>query len=422
MARHPIIMPQLGESITSGTITKWHKKTGETIEIDEVLFEISTEKVESEIPSIMGGRIEVIHYPEGTTIDVGKVIAEIEDDLSIPFSAGGKVVANQGERDSSPPVQTTAVKSLDSERPTKHYTPLVKSMAQKSGVPLSELDKIQGTGVGGRVNKEDFENYLNNRSHVPSLAVSPSTTATVQVNRSTASSSERITIIPMDNMRKAIAKNMVTSKLTSPHVNSCSEVDLTHLVKFRESFKDHFFKQEGFKLTYTPFIARAIISALKDFPFVNASIDGDNIVVKKDINLGLAVAVPGNGLIVPVIKESDGLSMVGLCRVINQLAEKARNKKLTLDDLQGGTFTYTNVGSFGTIWGTPIILQPQVGIYSSGAIQKRPVVVDEDAIAVRSMMYGVHTYDHRLVDGEMGGRFLEAVHFYLKNMDFKTLF
>jgi 2-oxoglutarate dehydrogenase E2 component (dihydrolipoamide succinyltransferase) len=215
---------------------------------------------------------------------------------------------------------------------------------------------------------------------------------------------------------------MVASKLTSPHVNSISEVDLSHLVKFRESFKNEFFQQEGFKLTYTPFIMMAIIKALKEFPRVNASIDGDNIVLKKDINLGCAVAVPGNGLVVPVIKGADNLNMVGLCRAVNNLALKARAKKLTLDELQGGTFTFTNVGSFGTLMATPVILQPQLGIYASGVIQKRPIVTADDSIAIRHMMYGTHTYDHRLVDGELGGKFLEAVHRNLREMDGKTMF
>jgi 2-oxoglutarate dehydrogenase E2 component (dihydrolipoamide succinyltransferase) len=215
---------------------------------------------------------------------------------------------------------------------------------------------------------------------------------------------------------------MVISKQTSPHVNSIGEVDMAHLVKFREAFKNEFEKQEGFKLTYTPFILKAIVMALKEYPLVNASIDGDNIIVKKDINIGCAVAVPGNGLVVPNIKGADSLSMVGLCRALNTLANKARAKKLTMDELTGGTFTFTNVGSFGTLLATPIILQPQLGIYAAGVIQKRVVVLEDDAIAVRPMMYGTHTYDHRLVDGELGGKFLEAVHRNLKTMDPKSLF
>jgi len=226
----------------------------------------------------------------------------------------------------------------------------------------------------------------------------------------------------MDNMRKAIAKNMVASKQISPHVNSIEEVDLTHLVTFREGFKNEFQKQEGFKLTYTPFIMYAIVQALKEHPLVNSSIEGDNIIMKKDINLGMAVAVPGNGLIVPVVKNADALNMTGLCRAVNDLALKARAKKLTMDDLSGGTFTFSNVGSFGTLVATPIILQPQVGIYASGVIQKRVVVLPGDVMAIRSMMYGTHSYDHRLVDGELGGKFLASIHNNLRNMDPKSLF
>ncbi len=223
-------------------------------------------------------------------------------------------------------------------------------------------------------------------------------------------------------MRKMIAKNMRESKQISPHVNSVSEVDLSHLVKFREGFKASFQKQEGFKLTYTPFILYALIQSLRDFPLVNASVDGDNIIKKKDINLGCAVAVPGNGLVVPVIRGADTLNMLGICRKLDDLANRARAKKLNVDELQGGTFTFTNVGSFGTLLATPVILQPQVGIYAAGVIQKRPVVTADDAIGIRHMMYGTHTYDHRLVDGELGGKFLEGVHQHLREMKPETLF
>jgi 2-oxoglutarate dehydrogenase E2 component (dihydrolipoamide succinyltransferase) len=228
--------------------------------------------------------------------------------------------------------------------------------------------------------------------------------------------------IPMNNMRKAIAKNMVLSKQISPHVNSVSEVDLSHLVKFREGFKNEFLNQEGFKLTYTPLIMKAIIDALKEFPLVNSSLEGDNIIQKKYINLGFAVAVPGQGLTVPNVKEADTLNMTGLCRMVNRLADKARKRKLSMDEMSDGTYTFSNVGSFGTLFATPIILQPQVGIYASGAIKKRVMVVKDDAIAVRSMMYGTHSYDHRLVDGELGGLFLEAIHRNLREMDPSKLF
>ena len=307
----------------------------------------------------------------------------------------------------------------------RFYTPLVKKMAQKNNVSLSELASITGSGAGGRVNRADFEVYLVNRGDsggnktaTPAAPV-PTTSSSAPVAATVTGREERV---PMDNMRKAIARNMVQSKLTSPHVNSVSDVDLTHLVKFREGFKVEFKKQEGFNLTYTPFIMWAIIQALKEYPMVNASIDGDDIVMKKDINLGCAVAVPGNGLVVPVIKGADTLNMTGLCRQIDSLAHKARAKKLTMEELTGGTFTFTNVGSFGTLLATPVILQPQVGIYAAGVIQKRVVVMKDDSIGVRSMMYGTHTYDHRLVDGELGGKFLESVHRNLRELDPSQLF
>ena len=429
MARMKIVMPQMGESITNGTITKWHKQPGDEIDIDEILLEISTDKVESEIPSPIKGRVEALHFAEGETVDVGILIAEIEDYLSIAFSNDSAAApASKSESKSAPadkpsPAQPAASTKKDTSG-TKFYTPLVKAMAKDAGVSLAELDSVQGSGAGGRVNKKDFENFMKNRSgggaasaSSPAASAAPARVAAPPAY----GSGDRVEIIPMDNMRKRIADNMVASKQISPHVNSISEVDLTHLVKFREGFKLEFQKQEGFKLTYTPFICRAIIMALKEFPYVNASVDGGNIVLKKDINLGLAVAVPGNGLIVPVIKQADTLNMTGLCRQINDLALRARAKKLTMDDLTGGTFTFSNVGSFGTLMATPIILQPQVGIYASGVIQKRPVVVG-DAIAVRNMMYGTHAYDHRLVDGELGGKFLEAIHQHLREMDPKDMF
>ncbi len=411
MARHDIIMPQMGESITTGTITKWHKQVGDEVKIDEILLEISTDKVESEIPSPYKGKVTAVLYKEGDTIDVGKKIAEIDDDMNAALVRPAAALA--------PAPALAPAMNIESDQ-RRFYTPLVRAMAKEHGLSVQDLRQIEGTGLAGRVNKSDLENFLavsNKKS-----AATVQKTATPSQNYTQAVSSGRVEIIAMDNMRKAIARNMVASKLTSPHVNSIGEVDLTPLVKFRESFKHEFKKQEGFNLTYTPFIMYALIKALKEFPYVNASLDGDNIVLKKDINLGCAVAVPGNGLVVPVIKNADSLNMVGLCRAINILAEKARNKKLSMDDLQGGTFTFTNVGSFGTLLATPVILQPQLGIYAAGVIQKRVVVMEGDAIAVRSMMYGTHTYDHRLVDGELGGKFLEYVHKTLRELKAEILF
>lgn len=433
--RHEIVMPQMGESITTGTITKWHKQPGDMIKLDEILLEISTDKVESEIPSPVEGRIEELLYKEGDTVDVQKLIAIVEDDTSVPFKgAGGAPAAASAPKAApaaeAPKAAAPAAAAAPAPAPAethddRFYTPLVKAMAQEAGVPLSELAKVKGTGAGGRVNKADFEAYVANRKGGTAPQASASKAAAPAAPAYTGpvfTSTDRVEIIPMDNMRKTIARNMQASKLTSPHVNSIDEVDMTNLVKFRESFKKQFEKEEGFSLTYTHFILYAIVQALKEFPIVNASIDGDNIVMKKDINLGCAVAVPGNGLVVPVIKGADNLNIRGIARQLDVLVKKAKNKKLTMDDLTGGTYTFTNNGSFGVLIATPVILQPQLGIFCVGTIAKRPVVTKDDAIAIRHMMYATHTYDHRVIDGEMGSKFLRHVINTLQTMDPAALF
>jgi pyruvate dehydrogenase E2 component (dihydrolipoamide acetyltransferase) len=427
MARVEVVMPQMGESITTGTITKWNKQPGDTIEIDEILLEISTDKVESEIPSPVEGKVVELLYPEGETIDVGKVIAYIDDDMNaeVSSSAPAPAAAKEEAPAAAPAAAAAAAPASAPAAETggrRFYTPLVKKLAQENGVPLSELANLQGSGAGGRVNKEDFENYLKTRGKGGAPAAS-SGGASLNLQTGPAyGPNDRVEIVPMDNMRKAIAKNMQTSKLVSPHVNSIVDCDVTNLVKFREGFKHEFKKQEGFSLTYTHFILYSLVQALKEFPMVNASIDGDNIVLKKDINLGCAVAVPGNGLVVPVIKGADNLNITGIARALNDLVQKARNKKLTMDDLSGGTYTFTNNGSFGVMAATPVILQPQVGIFCCGAIKKTPVVTDELAIAIRDIMYLTHTYDHRLVDGELGSMFLMHVKKNLETMDPSALF
>jgi pyruvate dehydrogenase E2 component (dihydrolipoamide acetyltransferase) len=430
--RHEIVMPQMGESITTGTITKWHKQPGDKIKLDEILLEISTDKVESEIPSPVEGRIEELLYKEGDTVDIQKLIAVIEDDLSVPFKGAGgatqaaapKAAATVAEAPKAQ-VQNTAAAApaAAAEEDDRFYTPLVKAMAKDAGVPLSELAKVKGTGAAGRVNKADFEAYVATRKGGASSSASQSKAPSAPAYTGPVfTSSDRVEIIPMDNMRKTIARNMQASKLTSPHVNSIDEVDMTNLVKFRESFKKQFEKEEGFALTYTHFILYAIVQALKEFPIVNASIDGDNIVMKKDINLGCAVAVPGNGLVVPVIKGADNLNIRGIARQLDILVKKAKTKKLTMDDLTGGTYTFTNNGSFGILIATPVILQPQLGIFCVGTIAKRPIVTKDDAIAIRQMMYATHTYDHRVIDGEVGSKFLRHVINTLQTMDPAALF
>ena len=428
MARIEIVMPQMGESITTGTITKWHKAAGETIELDATLFEISTDKVESEIPSPVKGKIVELLYPEGTTVDVGRPIAIIEDDMNAAVSAPAAKAAPAPAAKAEAPAPVAAKAAAApaaapvEEAGRRFYTPLVKAMAQEAGIPLSELASIQGSGAAGRVNKEDLEAYISGRGKASSAAPAAKAAPAPSAVPAGGTTVGRTEVIPMDNMRKAIAKNMVLSKQTSPHVNSVDEIDMTNLVKFREKFKNDFKKREGFNLTYSHFILYAIVQALKENPMVNGSVDGDNIVIKKDIHLGCAVSVPGNGLVVPVIKYAGDLNLTGIARQLDTLANKARTKKLTMDDLSGGTYTFTNNGSFGVLFATPVILQPQVGIFATGVIKKRIMIQEDDSMAIRSMMYGTHTYDHRIIDGEMGSKFLASVKHHLENMNPEALF
>ncbi len=433
MARVEVVMPQMGESITTGTITKWHKAAGEVIELDAILLEISTDKVESEIPSPIQGKIVELLYPEGATVDVGKPIAIIEDDMNAAVSAPATAPAKKAEAPkaekvaASAPAPTQEVAHAEPEEEGfRFYTPLVKAMAKEAGVALSELKHIKGSGAAGRVNKADLEAYIAGPRKTGASAVSSAPAKAAPAGSAAPSGTpqlrgtDRVEIVAMDNMRKTIAKNMVLSKQTAPHVNSIDEIDMTGLVKAREKIKIEFKKREGINLTYSHFVLYAIVQALKEHPLVNASIEGDNIVIKKDIHLGCAVATP-TGLVVPVIKNASNLNLTGLARALDVLANKAKTKKLTMDDLTGGTYTFTNNGSFGTLIATPVILQPQVGIFCTGVIKKRVMVTEDDAIAIRSMMYGTHTYDHRLIDGELGSKFLASVKHHLETMNPENL-
>lgn len=430
MAKIEVVMPQMGESITTGTITKWHKAAGEVIELDAILLEISTDKVESEIPSPIGGKIVQLLYPEGATVDVGKAIAIIEDDLNAAVDAApapkaaaapttAKAEAPAASQSAAAPAAAPVVEEDDSG--FRFYTPLVKAMAKEAGVPLSELKNVKGSGAAGRVNKADLEAYIagGRKAGAPAAKSAPAGSA-APTGKAETRGSDRVEIVAMDNMRKAIAKNMVLSKQTSPHVNSIDEIDMTNLVKQREKLKNEYKKREGINLTYSHFVLYAIVQALKEHPLINSSIEGDNIVIKKDIHLGCAVATP-TGLVVPVIKNAGDLNLTGLARQLDVLATKAKTKKLTMDDLSGGTYTFTNNGSFGTLIATPVILQPQVGIFCTGVIKKRVMVMEDDSMAIRSMMYGTHTYDHRLIDGELGSKFLASVKHHLENMNVSDL-
>ena len=420
MARIEVVMPQMGESITTGTITKWHKAPGEVIELDAILLEISTDKVESEIPSPIQGKIVELLYPEGTTVDVGRAIAIIEDDMNAavaaPVAKSAPAPVEAPKAAAAPVVAAPAPIVEVVEEGFRFYTPLVKAMAKEAGIALSELKNVKGSGAAGRVNKADLEAYIANRGKGGSATTKAGPVATsAPVGVPQTRGTDRVEIVAMDNMRKAIAKNMVLSKQTSPHVNSIDEIDMTNLVKSREKIKNEFKKREGINLTYSHFVLYAIVQALKEHPLINASIEGDNIVIKKDIHLGCAVATP-TGLVVPVIKNAQDLNLTGIARQLDVLANKAKSKKLTMDDLSGGTYTFTNNGSFGTLIATPVILQPQVGIFCTGVIKKRVMVMEDDSMAIRSMMYGTHTYDHRLIDGELGSKFLASVKHHLETM------
>lgn len=421
-----VIMPQMGESIAEGTIAKWHKKIGDKVGKDETLLEISTDKVDSEIPSPAAGILAEILFPEQTTVGVNTVIARLTTDVNAKIILSSPapvqpVAATVAQRvvTSAPVQQAVASQTQTSDR---FYSPLVLNIARTEGVTMSELGTIPGTGANNRVSKNDILAYVEGKKSgkpaaVPQFKVpvpvpaysSPKPAAPITY------SAGRVEIIKMDTMRKAISEHMVRSKHTSAHVGSVSEADLTSIVKFREKNKSSFEKREGFNLTFTPFFLEAVVKAIKDFPLMNASVDGDTIIIRKDINLGIAVALE-NGLIVPVIKNAEQKNLAGIARSLNDLATRARNKKLVPDEVTGGTFTVTNPGGFGNLYGFPIINQPQVAILGVGAIKKRPVVID-DAIAIRSMVYISMSYDHRIIDGALGGMFMQKVVSYLENFD-----
>jgi pyruvate dehydrogenase E2 component (dihydrolipoamide acetyltransferase) len=421
-----VVMPQMGESIAEGTITKWHKKVGDKIGKDETLLEISTDKVDSEIPSPAAGVLAEILFPEQTTVSVHTVLARISTSGQGSVSqskpaAMEHTVSQPSVATPKPHIVESAVQTSLREQPLsgRFYSPLVLNIARTENIPMAELEQIPGTGSGGRVSKKDILTYIEQKKSgkvtTPAFASPAQSYQSHKPALPITYPAGRVEIVKMDTMRKAIAEHMVRSKHTSPHVGSVSEADVTNIVRFREKHKATFEKREGFHLTYTPFFLDAVVKALKDYPMLNSSVDGDNIIIRKDINLGVAVALE-NGLIVPVIKNADQKNLVGLARSLNDLALRARSKKLVPDEVTGGTFTVTNPGGFGNLYGFPIINQPQVAILGVGAIKKRPVVID-DAIAIRSMVYISMSYDHRIIDGALGGMFMQKVVFYLENFD-----
>lgn len=441
-----LVMPKLGESIMEATILKWHKQKGDTIAQDETLLDIATDKVDSEVPSTVAGVIEEILFsvddvvPIGTTIArirvaasnnategfAGKVINEYEDAEEVPYapSASAKVTSLAGNSTNN---------NSNSNNKIRFYSPLVLNIAQSEGISMSDLENIPGTGQDGRVSKKDILAFVANRKSGVSQSAQPVQQAQVQQARvipqqdKTRNEAQlpaviqgNVEIIEMDRMRKLIAKHMVDSKRTSPHVTSFAECDVTNLVLWREKVKKDFEKREGEKITFTPLFIEAIVKCIKKYPWLSSSVDGDRIIVKKDIGIGMATALPSGNLIVPVIKNADQLNLVGLAKQVNNLANAARTGKLKPDDTSGGTFTLTNVGTFGSIMGTPIINQPQVAIMAVGAIKKRPMVIETsqgDTIGIRHMMYISLSYDHRIIDGALGSTFLNAVSKELENFD-----
>jgi 2-oxoglutarate dehydrogenase E2 component (dihydrolipoamide succinyltransferase) len=422
MATIEVIMPQMGESIAEGTIIKWYKKIGDTVQKDETLLEISTDKVDSEIPSPASGVLAEILADENETVPVQTVIAHIKTDgegmTTVSSEPHTEIIKEKEETDEIQqiPEPTRELESqstsVDKKSRDRFYSPLVLNIARQENISMTELENIPGTGSGGRVSKKDILSYIEDKKAGKTTA-SPSKRPAPQ--RGIIESRDGIDIIKMDTMRKTIADHMIRSVQTSPHVSSVTEADMSPIVAFRDKHKNEFERREGFKLTFTPFIVDAVIKALKQYPMVNASLDEDKILLKRFINIGVAVALE-NGLIVPVIRNADEKNLTGLARAVNDLAVRARNKKLTPDEVQGGTFTITNPGIFGNLWGTPIINQPQLAIMGVGAIKKRPVIID-DMIAIRSMVYISMSYDHRLIDGAMGGMFLQAVVNNLETFD-----
>ncbi|MCS6934880.1 MAG: 2-oxo acid dehydrogenase subunit E2 [Chitinophagales bacterium] len=432
MARFELVMPKMGESITEATILKWNKKPGDLVKADEAVIEIATDKVDSEVPSPVSGVITETFFKEGDVVPVGTVVAVIETEASASAS---------DEPDVKKPAVTTAsptVHNTETVKPApvessgdRFYSPLVLNIARQEGISIAELETMQGTGAGGRVTKKDILNYVQNRKSAP--ATPPTQPASVQKEAPPAvitkpkeevsaarSYSGNIEIIEMDRMRKIIAQNMVNSKHTSPHVTSFVEADVTNIVLWRNKMKKKFQELYGENLTYTPIFIEAVCRALRDFPLVNSSVDGDKIIVKKDIHIGMATALPSGNLIVPVIKNADMLNLSGLARKVNDLAQRAREGKLKPDEIEGGTYTVSNVGTFGNVMGTPIILQPQVAILATGAIKKKPVVIETEAgdtIGIRHMMFLSHSYDHRIIDGALGGSFVRRVADYLEQFD-----
>ena len=422
MAEVELVMPKMGESVMEGTILGWLKSEGDDIEEDESLLEVATDKVDTEIPSIYSGRLKKILAKEGEIVSIGDPIAIIEvvDEknhngiaILIPEE---KNPLEEAEKLLESAISTHSVTQQPAIEATRFYSPLVRNIAKEESISLAELESIPGTGQDGRVTKTDMLNYLASKKGVIHTPVS----APAQPAISPTITSGEDEIIEMDRMRKMIAQRMLDSKAISAHVTSFVEADVSEIVKWRGKMKRTYMDHDGQALTYTPIVIEAVVKALKDYPMMNIQVDDTRIIKKAAINIGLAVALPSGNLIVPVIKNADKLSILGLTTQVNELARKARDGKLTADELSGGTYTVSNVGSFGNVMGTPILVQPQVGILAMGTIQKKPAVIETpqgDFIGIRNKMFLSHSYDHRVVDGALGGMFVRRVADYLESFD-----
>ncbi len=462
MALAELIMPKMGESIMEATILKWLKQPGDAVALDEAVLEIATDKVDSEVPSPFAGVLQEIRFAEGETVEIGKIIAVITTGatgsagVSAPVPVQEPVVkagaaVNEAMATAAAPAVGAVVPVVsangaggagpDSGGSGRFYSPLVLNIARQEGISMGELENLFGTGSEGRVTKRDILDYVQNRGvataaaptvpvsvaplikavpEVPAASAPSNKTAEPVKTQAAVSVSGNVEIIEMDRMRKLIAEHMVRSKHTSPHVTSFVEADMTAIVQWRERIKQRFEQKTGEKITFTPIIIEAIVKAIRDFPMVNVSVDGDRIIVKKDINIGMAAALPNGNLIVPVIKHADQLNLLGLTKAVNDLAGRARLGKLKPEEVQDGTYTVTNVGTFGNVMGTPVINQPQVAIMAAGAIRKKPAVIETsqgDFIGIRHMMFLSHAYDHRVVDGFLGGSFVRRVADYLEAWD-----
>lgn len=419
-----IKMPKLGESITEGTIMSWSVKVGDIIKEDDVLFEVNTAKVSAEIPSPVSGKIIQIFFKEGDVVPIGTVVATVDMD-----GEDSKVeIENPKPKEEKTPVEdpvsVSTEKSDTKAEDARWYSPVVLQIAQEAKISNEELDHIPGTGYLGRLSKKDINDYIEKKKKgvsVPEAVVEVKTeekTLVVEQHQSTVSASTEDEVRPMDYVRRLIADHMVASKKVSPHVTSVIEIDVTKLVQWRDKNKDAFFRKEGVKLTFMPAIVEVTTKALAEFPLVNSSVDGYNIILKKRINIGFAVSLPNGNLIVPVVHDTDRLSLSGLAVEMDALAQKARGNKLQPNDISGGTFTITNFGTFKSLFGTPIINQPEVAILGVGFIEKKPAVMetpDGDVIAIRHKMYLSLSYDHRVIDGALGGQFLRRVGDLLEN-------